>query len=84
MTDRPLKSLKMIKCDNPKCKSGEGGNPKWFLPSRPWTRFCCSDCRMEAWRDRYRASGEALVRRMDNLEMRIKKLEREGRRPSSG
>ena len=81
MGDRPLESLKLIKCDNPKCTRGEGGRPNRFSPSRPWTRFCCPACRMEAWRDKYHASGEALVRRMDNLETRVKKLEREGRRP---
>lgn len=84
MADRPLKSLKLITCDNPKCKSGERGNPKQFLPSRTWTRFCCPDCRMEAWKIKQYASGPALVRRVDNLETRVKKLEREGRRPSSG
>jgi len=81
MLNRPLKSLKLIKCDNPKCKSGEGGNPKRFLPSRSWTRFCSAECRMETWRDKQHASGPALIRRIDNLELRIKKLEREGRRP---
>ena len=84
MADRPLKTFKLIKCDNPKCKSGEGGRPNRFSPSRDWTKFCSSACRMEAWRDKQYASGPALIRRIDNLELRIKRLERDGRRPSSG
>ena len=82
MKERPLKRLKLIKCDNPRCKRGEGERPKRFSPSRDWTRFCSPECRMEAWRNKYRASGEALIRRIDILEMRVKKLERDGRRPS--
>lgn len=81
MTKDSLNQVRLIKCDNPKCKKGEGGYPMRFSPSRSWMRFCCSACRIEAWRDKYRAGGEELVRRIDLLEMRVKKLERDGRRP---
>ena len=77
MTKGSLNQATLIKCDNPKCKKGEGGYPKRFSPSRPWMRFCCPACRMEAWRDKQHTVGPALIRRIDNLEMRIKKLERE-------
>lgn len=81
MADRPLKRVKSIQCENPKCKKGPGGNRKRFSPSRDWTRFCSPECRMESWKDKQRLSGPTMVRRIDNLEMRIKRLEREGRRP---
>lgn len=76
MADKPLKPPRLIKCDNSRCKRGEGGSVNRFSPSRPWMRFCHPDCRMEAWRAKYRASGEEIIRRIDNLELRIKKLER--------
>ena len=76
MTESRLESLRTRFCDNSRCKRGSGGTRKEFSPSRSWKRFCCPSCQGEAWRHKYHVDGEAIMREIDNLKMRVKKLER--------